>query len=106
MLLGTIAAMLYRTNDIIIYANRKLLHRSPWHSYSIYVVNIVLFLLTQVLFNLLFDPLAITSYFRFVLVGAATSVLSLVIHFGGQVLIFPYCRAFTKQLAARVLHRA
>lgn len=106
VLLGTIAAMLYRTNDIIIYANRKLLHRSPWHSYSIYLVNIVLFLLTQVLFNLLFDPLAVTSYFRFVLVGAATSVLSLVIHFGGQVLIFPYCRAFTKQLAARVLHRA
>lgn len=105
VLLGTIAALLYRTNDIIIYANRKLLNRSPWKSYSIYVVNIALFVLTQVLFNILFDPLAITSYFRFVLVGVASSALSLLILFAGQVLIFPHCRIFVKQLVDRVLHR-
>ncbi len=29
VLIGTIAALLYRSNDMILYANRRILHRSP-----------------------------------------------------------------------------
>lgn len=32
-LIGTIVALLYRTNDIIIYANVKILGRKPWRTY-------------------------------------------------------------------------
>ena len=42
-LIGTIAALLYRANDMIIYANR-LLGRSPWITYKRWLVNLVLFL--------------------------------------------------------------
>ena len=33
VLIGTIAALLYRTNDIIIYANSVILGRKPWKTY-------------------------------------------------------------------------
>lgn len=42
-LIGTIAALLYRANDMIIYANR-LLERSPWATYKRWLVNLVFFL--------------------------------------------------------------
>ena len=43
VLIGTIAALLYRSNDMIIYANRKILNRSPWITYRRWLRNIVLF---------------------------------------------------------------
>lgn len=42
-LIGTIAALLYRANDMIIYANR-LLKRSPLATYKRWGINLVLFL--------------------------------------------------------------
>lgn len=43
VLLGTIIALLYRMNDIIIYANKVILERSPWHEYKRVVVNGLVF---------------------------------------------------------------
>ena len=43
VLLGTIIALLYRTNDIIIYANLKVLNRMPWKTYKKVLVNLVVF---------------------------------------------------------------
>ncbi len=43
-LIGTIAALLYRANDMIVYANR-LMKRSPWITYKRWLTNLVLFLL-------------------------------------------------------------
>ena len=43
VLLGTIIALLYRSNDIIIYANRKILNRSPWKTYSKFLSNLAVF---------------------------------------------------------------
>ena len=43
VLLGTIIALLYRSNDIIIYANRKILNRSPWKTYSKFLANLAVF---------------------------------------------------------------
>lgn len=42
VLLGTIAALIYRTNDIIIYANWKILHRMPWQTYKRWCINFIL----------------------------------------------------------------
>lgn len=41
VLIGTIAALLYRTNDIIIYSNLKILNRSVWSTYRKWLTNIL-----------------------------------------------------------------
>jgi O-antigen/teichoic acid export membrane protein len=43
VLIGTIVALLYRANDIIIYANKKILKRSPIKEYRVYVFNFAIF---------------------------------------------------------------
>jgi O-antigen/teichoic acid export membrane protein len=43
VLLGTIVALLYRTNDMIIYANKVILKRNPWKEYKGILVNAILF---------------------------------------------------------------
>jgi O-antigen/teichoic acid export membrane protein len=44
VLAGTVIALLYRTNDLIIYANKQILKRSPWVTYKRCLLNLVLFL--------------------------------------------------------------
>lgn len=39
VLIGTIVALFYRTNDIIIYANVKILDRKPWATYRRWIQN-------------------------------------------------------------------
>ena len=60
VLIGTIIALLYRTNDIIIYANRKLLGRSPLKAYKLYIINFLIFVLF--LFINIFMPISANSY--------------------------------------------
>ena len=45
VVLGTIVAFLWRTNDIILYANKHLLNRSSWCTYKIWFQNVVVFAL-------------------------------------------------------------
>ena len=54
VLLGTIAALLYRTNDVIIYANWNILGRKPWKTYRRWIQNtIVMVLLVGSLYKIL-----------------------------------------------------
>lgn len=96
VLIGTVAALAYRTNDFILYANHKLLERSARRTYSIYLVNVILFLLMQLVFRFLF-PEQITTWGRFLTVGFFTTVLALAVFFGTQTLLFPHCRAMVKE---------
>ena len=43
VIMGTIVAFLWRTNDIILYANKYLLNRSSWHTYKIWLLNLAVF---------------------------------------------------------------
>lgn len=43
VLIGTVIALFYRTNDAIIYANKKVLGRSIWHTYRKYVLYLAVF---------------------------------------------------------------
>ena len=45
VLMGTVVALLYRSNDIIIYANTKILERSPLHDYLGIFANTVVAIL-------------------------------------------------------------
>lgn len=44
VLFGTIAALLYRANDMIIYANKVILKRSSWKTYRCWITNLLLFI--------------------------------------------------------------
>lgn len=46
-LLGTVAALLYRANDMILYANR-LMCRNPWITYKRWMINLAVFLTVSV----------------------------------------------------------
>ena len=45
VLIGTVAALLYRTNDIILYANLKIMKRSAWPTYRRWLRNLALLVL-------------------------------------------------------------
>lgn len=45
VLIGTIVALLYRANDMILYANKKILGRTPWITYRRWLTNLALFIL-------------------------------------------------------------
>lgn len=51
VLIGTIVALLYRTNDIIIYANRKILNRSIGGTYKRCLINVACSVLVIVLYG-------------------------------------------------------
>lgn len=65
VLIGTIAALLYRTNDVIIYANWNILGRKPWKTYRRWAVNLITMILLTVGINTILGP--ITNYFQWVL---------------------------------------
>lgn len=68
VLAGTIAALLYRTNDMIIYANKKILHKSSLKSYIRWICNILLF--GAIALTARFIPIQIDNYFLFIIWGA------------------------------------
>lgn len=70
VLLGTIVALLYRVNDIVLYANIRILHRSPLWEYHLYGVNGILFFLCAAFFHKV--DFSIDNYFQWI--GYATVV--------------------------------
>lgn len=66
VLMGTIAALLYRTNDMILYANRKILGRNPWITYRRWLLNLALFIAVTAAGKWFFSFIALDSYFRII----------------------------------------
>lgn len=79
VLIGTIVALLYRTNDIIIYTNRKILNRFPWKTYRRWGINLaVMVLLVWWLKRYLSG---MENYFMWVLNALWVSIVCLVAFF-------------------------
>jgi O-antigen/teichoic acid export membrane protein len=78
VLLGTIVALLYRTNDIIIYANTKILKRSPLREYAVYAVNGSTFILFVVIAKHI--QLQTDTYFQCLLQAGMVSVVVLLVY--------------------------
>lgn len=76
-LLGTIVALLYRTNDIIIYVNKYILMRSPTKTYLRWGVNI--FFLIVLVIILKPHIVGIDSYRIFVIYGFVLTLFSLTV---------------------------
>lgn len=85
-LMGTIAASLYRTNDMILYVYRHLLHAHPWKTYKRWLVSIALLALViwkVNQYNLMYDSyLAIVLYALLWGVGclAAYTILQILVN--------------------------
>ncbi len=43
VLLGTIAALLFRCTDVLFYVNRKILNRKSWRSLAVQIINVLIF---------------------------------------------------------------
>jgi O-antigen/teichoic acid export membrane protein len=63
VLIGTIVALLYRANDMIIYCNNKILKRSNWETYKWWILGIAILVFFTCIFNRL--SLTISSYGKF-----------------------------------------
>jgi hypothetical protein len=67
VLLGTVAALLYRTIDMNLYANKRILHRSSLKTFGIMIANALLLMLVAFVFR--FIPMNIDGYGDFILYG-------------------------------------
>ena len=72
VLIGTIVAYLYRANDIIIYANRKILNRSCWATYRLWIINMAVFVIVWLIS--LFIDLTVGSFVQFLLIAIPTGI--------------------------------
>ena len=79
VLLGTIAALLYRTNDIIIYANWNILGRKPWKTYRRWLQNTLIMIGCVVGINCFLSE--ISNYFMWFLNAIWVSLVCFVIYF-------------------------
>ena len=79
VVLGTIVAYFWRTNDIILYANKHLLNRSCWCTYKIWLLNLVFFALC--LFGSTFVDLSVTSIPQFFTKGALVGIIIALVYF-------------------------
>lgn len=79
VLIATIIALLYRTTDIIFYANRKILKRSPKKVYKTILINTILFIFIILLTKIV--SINITNYLNFILYGFILSCIILPVFF-------------------------
>lgn len=86
VLFGTITALVYRIIDVFLYANRKLLKRSPIKTFSIYLVNAGAFFVLYTLSNAF--NIEIATYFDFVKYGFILFIVAIIIYFSTLSLIF------------------
>ena len=85
VLIGTIVALLYRTNDVILYSNRLILKRSAKKTYKIHIINLIVMLMVELLFAKIF-PQTIANYFELLVAGAISVVVAGISFLGIQLL--------------------
>lgn len=96
VLMGTIAALLYRSNDMILYANRVILRRSAWTSYRRWGINLICICITLYVNTLL--PMELTGYGQIALWVVPYGLGSAVLFFGAAILSEPKTARFAWEL--------
>lgn len=82
VLLGTIAALFYRTNVMILYANWKILGRNPWITYRRWLLNLALFIVITVVGKWFFSFVALDSYFHIIVWAVVACIVAIPFFFG------------------------
>lgn len=86
VLFGTIAALLYRANDMIIYTAKNILYVSPWKTYRKWIVDLLGFLSIVGLTKLV--PIKATGYVELLLYAAGYGVVTFLVLSGLNFLCF------------------
>ena len=102
VLLGTVAALLYRTADIWVYSNRRILGRSWRRTARIHLVTFAAFLLLQAAFRAAPVPV---SYPKLLLAAVWEGITGVAVCLGAQCLFFPDTAAFLREEAFRLAAR-
>lgn len=79
VLIGTIVALIYRTNDMILYSNKKIILISSWNTYRRWLVNFGIFIMFNILFNYL--SVEMDSLISIVIVGIVSTFVIMPIYF-------------------------
>lgn len=79
VLIGTIVALLYRLNDMVLYANHRILHRSAWVTYKRIITNSVTFALISIASASI--PWSMGSYLSIIGFACLFGVISILIYF-------------------------
>ena len=87
VLLGTIFALLYRANDIILFTNRKILNRSAIKTYKNILRNTVIFFILIHIFN--FNTINFISYYKLILSFIKCAIIVILIYIIGLVIFNP-----------------
>lgn len=73
VVIGSILALMYRTIDVIVYSNKRILARNSWHIVKILLANISVSGIVIVFYRLL--PVQLDSYLTVILTAAITCVI-------------------------------
>lgn len=102
VLFGTIIALLYRANDMILY-EAMLLKRSPWITYRRWGRNAILFLIIILFSKRL--PICINHYSDFILWGTVLSILIIPIFIMVNSLLEPVSAQYALEVLKSMLRR-
>ena len=102
VLIGTVISLAYRTNQMFLYSNKKILERSAATTYKIYLVDIVMFVIIQLVLRYLFGGYEITNYVKFAGAGVVSSLIAVLIMFSGHFLLLPHCRKWAISMLRRM----
>lgn len=94
VLAGTIAALLYRTNDIILYANKKIMNQSALPTYRRWLRNVLLLIICSYLGSFL--PQEYNGYISLISVAIITGIIVISIFLGINTWLEPAARKNTK----------
>lgn len=104
VLFGTIAALLYRTNDFIIYSNLVILKRSPLRQYAMIGSNFAIFGVIAFLFRNV--NIQLNGYLHFIAIGFGMSIVLAMIYFGLAMLFNVDARNITFRIISKLFRKA
>ena len=73
VLFGTVVALIYRANDIILFANRRVLKRSAWATYRRWIADFFVLIVIIICFEKL--QLRIETYTKLLVAGIWVSIV-------------------------------
>lgn len=103
VLFGTIVALLYRTNDLIYYASKHILMRSPWITYRRWLLNLGLFCGVTAAGKRLLSLVSLDSYIAIFGWAAAACVVIIPLFFCAASMAEPQVFATAMEVLKSVL---
>ncbi len=100
VLCGTILALLYRVNDMIIYSNKRILKRSPLKEYKLYLANFAVFGIFAFVSRQI--TIVADSYFHLILIAVAvTTVVAIAYLLVNSIVNYKELKGLLNMLKAR-----